>query len=89
MGCSDLSIAPGALMGRENVLQSLVVSIQEKYHGDTGPDHDADKYGIMGKPQEHNAYTEARCNTEPLTFNVSFIMCVLWTTDFHWNVDII
>jgi hypothetical protein len=49
MGCSDLSIASVALMGRENVLQSLVVSIQEKYHGDTGPDHDADKYGIMGK----------------------------------------
>jgi hypothetical protein len=49
MGCSDLSIASVALMGRENVLQSLVVSIQETYHGDTGPDHDADKYGIMGK----------------------------------------
>lgn len=89
MGCSGPSIASVVLMGTENVLQSLAVSIEQKNHGDTGPDHYADKYGIMGKPQEHNAYTESRCKTDPLTFNVSFILCVLWTTDFHWNVDII
>jgi hypothetical protein len=32
-----------------NILQSLVVSVQENYHGDTAPDDDADEHSIMGK----------------------------------------
>ena len=29
-----------------NILHFLVVSVQKKHHGATGPDHEANKYGI-------------------------------------------
>ena len=54
MGCSGLSLASGVLIGSEDVLHSLAMSMEEKYHGDTGPDHDAHECGIM-----------ANCKTMP------------------------
>ena len=48
MGCSGLSLASGVLIGSEDVLHSLAMSMEEKYHGDTGPDHDGHECGIMG-----------------------------------------
>ena len=78
MGCSGLSLASGILIGSE----------EEKYHGDTGPDHDAHECGIMGKLQEDNSYSESRSGTEKLAFRVSVIVCYLWTSDLNWNVDV-
>ena len=66
MGCFGLSLASGVLIGSEDVLHSLAMS-KEKYHGDTGPDHDAHECGIIGKLQEDNAYTESRSGTEQLS----------------------
>lgn len=43
----------------------------------------------MGKTQEDNAYTETRGGTEQLASRNSVIVWFLWTSDFHWNVDII
>jgi hypothetical protein len=62
--------------------------MEEKYHGDTGPDHDAHECAIMENPQEENAYTESRSETEQLAFRVSVIVCNLWTCDLNCNVDI-
>ncbi|KAL6084044.1 hypothetical protein STEG23_027715 [Scotinomys teguina] len=82
-------MASVVLIGSENVLCSLVMSVEEKYNGDTGPDHDADECGIMGKTQDDDVYTETRCGADPLAVIVGVIACGLWTTDFDWNVDII
>ena len=88
MGCSGLSLASGILIGSEDVLHSLAMSMEEKYHGDTGPDHDAHECGIMGKLQEDNSYSESRSGTEKLAFRVSVIVCYLWTSDLNWNVNV-
>ena len=34
-----------------NILQPLVVSVQEKHHGATGPDHEANKHDIRDEPK--------------------------------------
>ena len=88
MGCSGLSLASGILIGSEDVLHSLAMSMEEKYHGDTGPDHDAHECGIVRKLQEDNAHTESGSGTEKLAFRVSVIVCYLWTSDLNWNVDV-
>lgn len=89
MGCSDLSKSSVVLNGCVNVLQSQVVFSQEKYHGDTGPEHDTDEDDVVSKPQEVHAYTEIRDGADPLNSNISAIVWSLWTTDCHWNVSII
>lgn len=41
--------------------------MEKKYHGDTGPDHDAHECGIMNKPQgenEENTYPDSRSGTK-------------------------
>ena len=88
MGCFGLSLASGVLIGSEDVLHSLAMSMEEKYHGDTGPDHDAHECGIIHKLQEDNAHNESRSGTEQLSFPVSVIVCYLWTSDLNWNVDV-
>lgn len=88
MGCSCLSLTSGVLIGSEDVLHSLAMSMKEKHHGDTGPDHDADECRVMGKPQEENAYPESRGGTKQLAFRVGINVCYLWTNDFNWNVDV-
>ena len=80
MGCSGLSLASEVLIGSEDVLHSLVMSVEEKYHRDTCPDHDAHECGIMENPQEEKAYTESGGGTEELAFRVSVIFCYLWTS---------
>ena len=47
--CSGLWLKSQAPIGPVNVFQALVMSIQEKHHGNTGPYHDADEYGIVDK----------------------------------------
>ena len=41
--------------GGVNRLHPLVVSVQEKHHGDTGPDHEANKHGIRDGSQVDKA----------------------------------
>ena len=70
MGCSGPSLASGVLIGSEDVLHSLMMSMEEKYHGDTGPDHDAHECGIMGKllslSQDEDAHLKTRCRAQLL-----------------------
>jgi hypothetical protein len=89
MGCFGLSLASVVLIESEYVLHSLAMSMEEKYHGDTGPDHDAHECGIMGKSQEDNTHIKSRSGTEQLAFGVIFTVCYLWTSDLNWNVDVI
>jgi hypothetical protein len=88
VGCSGVSIGPVILIEGVNVLHSVVVSVQKNRHGSIGPDHDADEYCLMGKPQEAHAYTETRSGADPFVFKISVIVCFLWTIHFHWNVSI-
>ncbi|KAL6084048.1 hypothetical protein STEG23_027719 [Scotinomys teguina] len=59
-------MASEVLIGSDNVLCLLLMSMEEKHHGYTGPDHDADKYGIMGRTQEDDAYTESGFGADPV-----------------------
>ena len=46
VGGSGLWGASVVSSGGVNILHFLVVSVQKKHHGATGPDHEANKYGI-------------------------------------------
>jgi hypothetical protein len=80
MGRSGLSLASVVLIGGKPVLHSLVMSMK-KYHGITGPDHDTDKCGITGKPQEENVYTKSRSRTKQFVFRISVIVCYLYSVN--------
>lgn len=41
---------------------------------------------VLGKPQEAHAYTQLRVGA---ALRISVIVCVLRTSDFHWDVNII
>ena len=54
-GGSGLRGASAVPSGGVDVLHPLVVSEQEKHHGATGPDHEANKHGIRDQPQIQKA----------------------------------
>jgi hypothetical protein len=76
-------------IGSKDMLHFMVMSMEEKYHGDTGPDHDAHECGIIGNPQEENDSTVSKSEAEQLASTVSVIVCYLWTSDLNWNVDVV
>ena len=51
MGGSGLRGASVVPSGGVDILYPLAVSEQEKHHGATGPDHEANKHGIRDRPQ--------------------------------------
>ena len=54
VGGSGLWRASVVPSGGVDILHPLAVSVQEKHHGATGPDHEANKHGIRGGPQDDN-----------------------------------
>ena len=56
MGGSGLRGASVVPSGGVNILHPLAVSEQEKHHGATGPDHEANKHGIRDRPQIARTY---------------------------------
>lgn len=77
MGYSALSIAAVVLIGSVKILQSLVASLQENHHGDTGPDYDAGEHGMMDKLQETHVYTETKRGADPpvVVVRVLLVLC--------------
>ena len=47
-GLRGASVVPS---GGVDILYPLVVSVQEKHHGATGPDHEANKHDIRDEPK--------------------------------------
>ena len=57
VGGSGLWGASVVSSGGVDILHPLVVSVQEKHHGATGPDHETNKHSIRGGPQDDNLCT--------------------------------
>ena len=55
VGGSGLWGASVVSSGGVDILHPLVVSVQEKHHGATGPDHEANKHDIRDEPKVDKA----------------------------------
>ena len=57
VGGSGLWGASVVSSGGVDILHPLAVSVQEKHHGATRPDHETNKRSIRGGPQDNNLCT--------------------------------
>jgi len=88
VGGSGLRRASVVLSGGVDILHPLAVSVQEKHHGATGPDHEANKHGIWAGPQDDNPCTGTWGWAEPIGLSISIIVSVRWSSDFHRNINV-
>lgn len=62
MGGSNLQGASVVTIGGVNMLYTLLVSVQEKHCGATGPDHETDEHGIRDGVQDDDAGAGTQLN---------------------------